>query len=96
MIGNQDINSDLLQQREEQALFDAYTLVNSALTGQSSTHDYNAILLELSGLKEPLDAFFDKVMIMSDDEAVKENRIKLITNIRALFLSVADISVLNM
>ena len=50
---------------------------------------------QLSSLKDSLDSFFDKVMIMADDEAVKANRIALVSHIRKQFLSVADISVLN-
>jgi glycyl-tRNA synthetase beta chain len=58
-------------------------------------NNYEEVLNQLSSLKDSLDSFFDKVMIMADDEAVKANRIALVSHIRKQFLSVADISVLN-
>jgi glycyl-tRNA synthetase beta chain len=91
----QNIDTALLSQTEESALFDAYTLIKASLSEQHNKLDYTQVLVELSALKEPLDAFFDKVMIMADDEAIKQNRIRLIANVRLLFLSVADISLLN-
>ncbi|MFC4698799.1 glycine--tRNA ligase subunit beta [Glaciecola siphonariae] len=91
----QPIDEALLEQTEEKVLFSAYTLTQASLSGSTNELDHSQALVELSALKEPLDAFFDKVMIMADDEAVKHNRICLIANVRRLFLSVADISVLN-
>ena len=52
-------------------------------------------LLTLSTLKEPIDQFFDQVMIMSDDDKKKENRLALLAHIRALLTKVADISLLS-
>ena len=92
----QSVDSALLSEEQEKGLFDAYSITKDKLSSQAHKLDYEQVLLELSGLKEPLDAFFDKVMIMADDEAVKQNRICLIANVRLLFLSVADISVINL
>jgi glycyl-tRNA synthetase beta chain len=92
----QTINVDLLSHEEERGLYAAFTLTQASLIKNAGKLDYTQVLTELSGLKEPLDAFFDKVMIMADDDAVKHNRIALIANVRGLFLSVADISVLNL
>ncbi|MGU3841835.1 DALR anticodon-binding domain-containing protein, partial [Vibrio diabolicus] len=50
---------------------------------------------KLADLREPVDAFFDNVMVMADDEALKKNRLTLLNNLRNLFLQVADISVLQ-
>ncbi|WP_371195372.1 glycine--tRNA ligase subunit beta [Glaciecola sp. SC05] len=91
----QSVDLALLTQAEERDLYEAFLHTKSSLAKSSVNLDYQQILSELSALKEPLDAFFDKVMIMADDEAVKDNRICLISNVRGLFLSVADISVLN-
>ena len=57
--------------------------------------DYQAALTELSKLKTPIDTFFDNVMVMSDDEAVKTNRLTLLDQIRNSFFAIADISVLQ-
>lgn len=56
--------------------------------------DYEAYLLALSSLRGSIDNFFDNVMVMADDEAVKQNRLALLNQLRNLFLQVADISVL--
>jgi glycyl-tRNA synthetase beta chain len=46
-------------------------------------------------LREPVDAFFDKVMVMADDEALRNNRLAMLARLRGLFLQVADISELG-
>lgn len=57
--------------------------------------DYEKALSELSTLKEPIDQFFESVMIMVDDEKKKQNRLALLTSIHTLFTKVADISLLS-
>jgi glycyl-tRNA synthetase beta chain len=56
---------------------------------------YQQALVELAALREPVDAFFDGVMVMAEDEAVRINRLTLLSKLRELFLQVADISVLQ-
>jgi glycyl-tRNA synthetase beta chain len=56
--------------------------------------DYEKALTELSTLKEPIDQFFNSVMIMVDDEKKKQNRLSLLSSIRTLLSKVADISLL--
>jgi glycyl-tRNA synthetase beta chain len=56
---------------------------------------YAEILNELADLRDPVDRFFDEVMVMADEDAVKDNRLALLGEIRALFLDVADISRLS-
>lgn len=56
---------------------------------------YAEILNELADLRDPVDRFFDDVMVMADDEAVRDNRLALLSELRALFLDVADISRLS-
>ena len=89
------INTELFVEAEEKALFEKYAELADAIPALAANNDYDAVLNRLSSLKDTLDAFFDKVMIMADDEAVKQNRIALVSHVRKLFLSVADISVLN-
>jgi len=89
------IDQTLFSQDEESALFNAYQAVIDKLPALVQQSDYQEVLKQLSSLKDSLDSFFDKVMIMADDEAVKANRIALVSHVRKQFLSVADISVLN-
>ena len=57
--------------------------------------DYTNALVVLAELRQPIDAFFENVMVMADDESVKLNRLTLLSRLRGLFLCCADISVLN-
>jgi glycyl-tRNA synthetase beta chain len=57
--------------------------------------DYTAALSKLAALRAPIDAFFDGVMVMADDVDLKANRLRLLAQLRDLFTSVADISVLQ-
>jgi len=57
--------------------------------------DYSAALTELAGLRAAVDAFFDNVMVMADDEAVKNNRLALLKQLQGLFIGIADISLLQ-
>lgn len=57
--------------------------------------DYAALLALLANLRDPVDRFFDQVMVMADDAALRENRLALLSFLRDLFLNVADISELG-
>jgi glycyl-tRNA synthetase beta chain len=57
--------------------------------------DYQSALTKLASLREAVDNFFDNVMVMADDEAVKNNRLALLSQLSRLFLNTADISVLQ-
>ncbi len=57
--------------------------------------DYTAVLRALAGLRDTVDTFFDDVMVMADDKTLRENRLALLARLQALFLEVADISVLQ-
>ena len=89
------IDQTLFIEDEEKDLCNAYQAVVDKLPLLIQQNNYEEVLKQLSSLKDSLDRFFDKVMIMADDEAVKANRIALVSHIRKQFLSVADISVLN-
>ncbi|ALG67733.1 glycine--tRNA ligase subunit beta [Beggiatoa leptomitoformis] len=54
--------------------------------------DYQSSLQQLANLRDVVDSFFDKVMVMIDDEKVRRNRLALLQTLRALFLQIADIS----
>ncbi len=91
--GTQDIDTQLLSEDSEVALYQA--LQDIELESVELHTDYSKVLSQLSKLQQPLAEFFENVMIMVDDKDVKANRIKLVSNIRHAFLSVADISVIN-
>lgn len=57
--------------------------------------DYQAALNSLASLREAVDNFFDNVMVMADDEAIKNNRLSLLASLSNLFMEVADIAQLQ-
>lgn len=56
---------------------------------------YDEVLLQLAELRKPIDDFFDQVMVMTEDKPRRENRLLLLSKLRALFLQVADIALLQ-
>jgi glycyl-tRNA synthetase beta chain len=54
--------------------------------------DYTSALLALAELRGPADRFFDEVLVMAEDDAVRRNRLALLKTIHAAFLRVADLS----
>ena len=88
------INPSLFSEPEETALASVIA-EKSLLVNSSESVDYNAVLTALSDLKTPVDAFFDKVMVNVDDEAIRKNRLALLQTLHELFLNIADISVLQ-
>ena len=88
------VNSDLLQQAEEKTLAQEVAAKQQTLEPLMANSDYSAALNELAGLRTAVDAFFDNVMVMADDDAVKNNRLALLKQLQGLFIGIADISVL--
>ena len=89
------VNASQLQDEEEKTLHEAVEKVATAIQPLVDDGDYAAVLAELASLREPVDAFFDQVMVMADDEALRNNRLALLARLRSLFLQVADISELG-
>ena len=89
------VNRELLQQTEEKALADEIAGMQDLLKPSLAKGDYEGALRALAFLRNVVDAFFDNVMVMADDEAVKNNRLALLKQLQGLFLAIADISVLQ-
>jgi glycyl-tRNA synthetase beta chain len=89
------INKKLLQDDAELALFSVLESAQQKLTPLLAVRRYADALNELAELRDPVDRFFDEVMVMADDDAVKNNRLALLGELRALFLQIADISRLS-
>ena len=84
------LDGNLLQDEEEKMLAAAV-----ALHQNDSNMDYPARLQSLAALREPVDAFFDKVMVNVDDESLRNNRLALLDQLHNLFLDIADIAELQ-
>ncbi|WP_337922290.1 glycine--tRNA ligase subunit beta [Vibrio cholerae] len=91
----EEIDLALLQEDAEKALAEAVEIMAEALEPAFATGNYQEALSKLAGLRAPVDAFFNNVMVMADDEALKKNRLTLLNKLRNLFLQIADISLLQ-
>ncbi len=89
---NNDFNVDLLQEDAEQKLATALDLIKEKVNPLLDNSEYEHALSELAGLRDDVDTFFNDVMVMCDDEAVKNNRLALLNQLSNLFLKTADIS----
>ncbi len=89
------VNSDLLEAGAETTLADELERAATDATMLIESRDYVGLLRLLADLREPVDAYFDAVMVMADDPALRANRIALLGRLRNLFLHVADISMLQ-
>lgn len=84
------VDPALFQDGAEGALLTALTDVEKRVTAAVAGRDYVAALTEIATLRGPVDSFFDKVMVMAEDEKVRTNRLALLTRISRLFGGVAD------
>ena len=89
------VKPELLVDAAEKALATQVAGLQAELAPLFAAGDYQAALTRLAALREPVDTFFNEVMVMADDEALKANRLALLNNLRNLFLQVADISLLQ-
>ncbi|MFM5177856.1 glycine--tRNA ligase subunit beta [Aeromonas caviae] len=89
------VKPELLVDAAEKALATQVAELQAELAPLFAAGDYQAALTRLAALREPVDTFFNEVMVMADDEALKANRLALLNNLRNLFLQVADISLLQ-
>ncbi len=78
----------------ERALLEQIERVEEKLAALRPSRSYREMLAELSSLKEPVDAFFNAVMVMAEDAAVRANRLALLTRLDTLCRDVADLSCL--
>ncbi len=89
------LHENLLVDAAEQALWSKLNNIRDKIIKLYETEDYTKTLAELSTLKEPVDQFFDQVMIMADDKKLRENRLALLYELQNLFSLVADLSQLQ-
>ena len=89
-----NIDESLLAEDAEKALYVELKAAQKEVEIAVPSQDYTRIRTTLATLRNVIDNFFDNVMVMADDEAVKHNRLALLSLLRQLFLTTADISIL--
>ncbi|WP_417543547.1 glycine--tRNA ligase subunit beta [Marinobacter sp.] len=88
------VDSNLLQDTAEKTLATQVDQQAEKVLPLFEQGNYASALQSLASLQEPVDSFFNEVMVMADDEAVRNNRLALLNRLHNLFLRVADISLL--
>ncbi|MFP3976737.1 glycine--tRNA ligase subunit beta [Marinobacter sp. KMM 10035] len=88
------VNDSLLQDAAEKTLAEQLNQQAEKVLPLFEQGDYASALQSLASLHDPVDDFFSEVMVMADDEAVRDNRLALLNRLHNLFLRVADISLL--
>jgi glycyl-tRNA synthetase beta chain len=89
---NGPVRLDALQDRAEKELHTRTVAVQASVAKLLARDDYAGALREITGLKPAVDLFFDEVLVMAEDLAVRQNRIRLLAMISALFSGLADFS----
>ena len=90
----QAINLKLLEADSEKELFEQIQKIEQIVSPLYSAGEYGRILSQLASLHDPVNAFFENVMVMVDDQAIKANRLCLLGRLQQLLQGVADISLL--
>jgi len=84
------VNAELFQAAAEQSLLAALASAEQVVTGHLAQADYGRAFEAVSELRGVIDAFFDSVLVMDQDEAVRRNRLALLTRVHQLFSQLAD------
>lgn len=89
------VDASLIAEDAERALHAAVTAMETEVRALIVRRDYRAALLRMVALKPSLDSFFEKVMVMAEDPAVRANRLALLSLTTGIFASIADLSQLQ-
>ncbi len=89
------VNESLLEDGAEKSLYTHINRISQSIERLYQDANYGLLLKQLASLKEPVDSFFDSVMVMVDDEIIKNNRLALLSRLQNLLQGVADISILQ-
>jgi len=90
-----EIKASLFSESVEKNLHQSFLKTKERIDHHLKKKDYPSALLEMTEMRRPIDEFFDGVMVMVEDEAIRNNRLALLDGIGQLFLSIADFSKLT-
>jgi glycyl-tRNA synthetase beta chain len=91
----QTVEPKYFDNAHEFSLYSAIQQADQAVAPMAAARQYSETLARLAALREPVDAFFEAVMVNAEDASVRANRYALLARLRGLFLGVADISLLG-
>ena len=87
-----DVDEALFEDDAEKALFKVCQRAANQVQADIAEGNYGAALKEIADLRPHVDRFFDDVMVMVDDESIKNNRLALLASVSGLFENIADFS----
>jgi len=90
-----EISLDSFVEDESRALYRELKVVSREIDKSIESKDWGSSFQLLIDLKDPIDDFFESVVVMSEDKELKENRIELLRRVGSLFLRLADFSKVN-
>lgn len=90
-----EVDASLFEGKEEKALYKALSETSSRVEPMIDKGDYSDALTSLAELRDPVDSFFNEVMVMAEDSKVRQNRLSLLNAVGQQFLRIADISLLQ-
>lgn len=89
------VNPTLFESDAEKNLANLVQTKQAEITTLYQAGNYHQALTELASLQTPVDQFFDTVLVMADDASLRDNRLLLLSQLRNMFLQIADISLLS-
>lgn len=89
------VNPQLFENDAEKNLAHMMDAKQSEITALYQSGNYDAALTELASLQTPVDQFFDQVLVMAENPTLRDNRLLLLSQLRNMFLQIADISLLS-
>jgi glycyl-tRNA synthetase beta chain len=87
-----DVSSSVFCQAEEDSLFSKLRIISQTVDTFYNENRFDDAMSALATLRRPVDEFFDKVTVNTEDRALRENRLRLLSRIRAVMNRVADFS----
>jgi len=89
------VNASLLTEAAESQLFARVSDISPTIEENIQSNDYASAMSLTASLREDVDAFFDKVMVMAEDTALRDNRLALLKQVNDLCCSTAELSLLK-
>jgi glycyl-tRNA synthetase beta chain len=89
------VKESLFLESVEKELYDSFNKVREKVDSEISVKNYEKSLSLMKDLKEPVDKYFEGVMVMDKDPDLKKNRLSMLSHIRELFFKIADFSKLS-
>ena len=90
-----DVSVDLLQQDEERALFANFATARCGAEDAIQAERFDSAMESMARLREPVDAFFDKVTVNADDADMRQNRLRLLSQLGTTLHQIADFSLIE-